>query len=65
MKIKLAHLSYIFVINAIAAMLWLHLIGKQKLSNLNLTLIIIFGIFGTLVFSEVVFKDAKNDRKKN
>jgi len=65
MKIALSYIIYAFLINAIAAMLWFHVIGKNKLTNLNLTLILIFGIFTTMVFAEIAFKDKKNGRDKN
>lgn len=65
MKIAIAYVIYGLLLNAIAFILWVHIIGERKLTNLNLTLILIFGIFTTMVFAEIAFKDKKNGRDKN
>ncbi len=65
MKQTFFTITYILVMNVIAALLWFHVMGKEKLNNLNITLIIIFGIFTTLVFGEIVLKKSDNGQEKD
>jgi len=55
---------YVLTVIAILAEMFLDLIGKKNMSTLNFTLLIVFGIFTTMVFGEIVLKDLGNDKHK-
>jgi uncharacterized membrane protein YcaP (DUF421 family) len=55
---------YAFTVILILAEIILDLIGHKNLSTLNFTLLIVFGIFTTMVFGEIVLKDVNNDNKR-
>ena len=55
---------YAFTVILILAEIILDLIGQKNLSTLNFTLLIVFGIFTTMVFGEIVLKDVNNDNKR-
>jgi hypothetical protein len=60
----IATVFYCITILVIIAELTLDLIGKKNISTLNFTLLIVFGIFTTMVFGEIVLKDLNNDKHK-
>ena len=53
----IATIYYAFTVIIILAEIILDLIGYKNLSTLNFTLLIVFGIFTTMVFGEIVLKD--------
>lgn len=55
---------YVLTVIAVLAEIILDLIGQKNLSTLNFTLLIVFGIFTTMVFGEIVLKDLNNDKHK-
>jgi hypothetical protein len=55
--------THILTLNTIAVILWLHILGKNRISKANFTLLIVLGIFTTLVFGEIILKDMHHDRK--
>ena len=60
----IATIFYAFTVIIILAEIILDLIGYKNLSTLNFTLLIVFGIFTTMVFGEIVLKDFNNDKHK-
>jgi|688.fasta_scaffold20866_17 hypothetical protein len=60
----IATIFYAFTVILILAEIILDLIGYKNLSTLNFTLLIVFGIFTTMVFGEIVLKDLNNDKHK-
>jgi hypothetical protein len=60
----IATIFYAFTVILILAEIILDLIGQKNLSTLNFTLLIVFGIFTTMVFGEIVLKDVNNDNKR-
>lgn len=60
----IATIFYAFTVILILAEIILDLIGHKNLSTLNFTLLIVFGIFTTMVFGEIVLKDVNNDNKR-
>jgi hypothetical protein len=60
----IATVFYCITILVIIAELTLDVIGKKNLSTLNFTLLIVFGIFTTMVFGEIVLKDLNSDNKR-
>ena len=60
----IATVFYAFILILIIAEIILDLIGHKNLSTLNCTLLIVFGIFTTMVFGEIVLKDLNNDKHK-
>jgi len=60
----IATVFYAFTLILILAEIILDLIGHKNLSTLNFTLLIVFGIFTTMVFGEIVLKDLNNDKHK-
>jgi len=58
--------SIIYSINILilSSFLLLDILGENRLSNLNLTLLIVLTIFTTMIFSELVIKDLYYERKK-
>jgi hypothetical protein len=60
----IATIFYAFTVILILAEIILDLIGQKNLSTLNFTLLIVFGIFTTMVFGEIVLKDLNNDKHK-
>jgi hypothetical protein len=60
----IATVFYAFTVILILAEIILDLIGHKNLSTLNFTLLIVFGIFTTMVFGEIVLKDLNNDKHK-
>ena len=60
----IATIFYAFTVIIILAEIILDLIGYKNLSTLNFTLLIVFGIFTTMVFGEIVLKDLNNDKHK-
>jgi uncharacterized membrane protein YcaP (DUF421 family) len=60
----IATVFYCITILLIIAELTLDVIGKKNLSTLNFTLLIVFGIFTTMVFGEIVLKDLNSDNKR-
>ena len=60
----IATVFYAFTVILISAEIILDLIGHKNLSTLNFTLLIVFGIFTTMVFGEIVLKDLNNDKHK-
>ena len=60
----IATVFYCITILVIIAELTLDVIGKKNLSTLNFTLLIVFGIFTTMVFGEIVLRDFNNDNKR-
>ena len=60
----IATIFYAFTVLIILAEIILDLIGYKNLSTLNFTLLIVFGIFTTMVFGEIVLKDLNNDKHK-
>ena len=60
----IATIFYAFTVILILAEIILDLIGYKNLSTLNFTLLIVFGIFTTMVFGEIVLKDVNNDNKR-
>lgn len=60
----IATIFYAFTVILILAEIILDLIGQKNLSTLNFTLLIVFGIFTTMVFGEIVLKDVNNDKHK-
>ena len=60
----IATVFYAFILILILAEIILNLIGHKNLSTLNFTLLIVFGIFTTMVFGEIVLKDLNNDKHK-
>lgn len=60
----IATVFYALSVVAILAELFLDLMGKKNLSTLNFTLLIVFGIFTTMVFGEIVLRDLNNDKHK-
>lgn len=60
----IATVFYAFILILILAEIILDLIGHKNLSTLNFTLLIVFGIFTTMVFGEIVLKDLNNDKHK-
>jgi hypothetical protein len=60
----IASIFYAFTVILILAEIILDLIGQKNLSTLNFTLLIVFGIFTTMVFGEIVLKDVNNDNKR-
>ena len=60
----IATIFYAFTVIIILAEIILDLIGYKNLSTLNFTLLIVFGIFTTMVFGEIVLKDSNNDKHK-
>ena len=53
----IATIFYAFTVILILAEIILDLIGYKNLSTLNFTLLIVFGIFTTMVFGEIVLND--------
>ena len=60
----IATVFYAFTVILILAEIILDLLGHKNLSTLNFTLLIVFGIFTTMVFGEIVLKDLNNDKHK-
>jgi hypothetical protein len=60
----IATIFYAFTVILILAEIILDLIGYKNLSTLNFTLLIVFGIFTTMVFGEIVLKHLNNDKHK-
>jgi hypothetical protein len=60
----IASVFYVLTVIAILAEIILDLIGQKNISTLNFTLLIVFGIFTTMVFGEIVLKDLNNDKHK-
>jgi hypothetical protein len=60
----IATIFYAFTVILILAEIILDLIGYKNLSTLNFTLLIVFGIFTTMVFGEIVLKDLNSDNKR-
>ena len=60
----IATVFYCITILVIIAELTLDVIGKKNKSTLNFTLLIVFGIFTTMVFGEIVLKDLNSDNKR-
>ncbi len=64
MRKIIATVFYCIIILVIIAELTLDLIGVKNISTLNFTLLIVFGIFTTMVFGEIVLRDFNNDNKR-
>ena len=64
MRKIIATVFYCIIILVIIAELTLDLIGVKNKSTLNFTLLIVFGIFTTMVFGEIVLRDFNNDNKR-
>jgi hypothetical protein len=64
MRKIIATVFYCITILVIIAELTLDLIGVKNISTLNFTLLIVFGIFTTMVFGEIVLRDLNNDNKR-
>ena len=64
MRKIIATVFYCIIILVIIAELTLDLIGLKNISTLNFTLLIVFGIFTTMVFGEIVLKDLNSDNKR-
>ena len=64
MRKIIATVFYCIIILVIIAELTLDLIGLKNISTLNFTLLIVFGIFTTMVFGEIVLRDFNNENKR-
>lgn len=63
-KLKETLLYFLFIVNVAIVSLYLafSFFDVIKISDINLTILLIYGIFITIVFSELVFKHKKNDQ---
>jgi hypothetical protein len=63
-KIKETLLYFLFIVNVAIVSLYLtfSFFDVIKISDLNLTILLIYGIFITIVFSELILKHKKNDQ---
>lgn len=63
-KLKETLLYFLFIVNVAIISLYLafSFFDVIKISDINLTILLIYGIFITIVFSELVFKHKKNDQ---
>jgi hypothetical protein len=63
-KIIEALLYFLFITNVAITSLYLvfSFFDVIEISDLNLTILLIYGIFITIVFSELVFNQKKNNR---
>jgi hypothetical protein len=63
-KLKETLLYFLFIVNVAIISLYLafSFFDVIKISDNNLTILLIYGIFITIVFSELVLKHKKNDQ---
>lgn len=63
-KLKETLLYFLFITNVAITSLYLvfSFFEVIKISDLNLTILLIYGIFITIVFSELVFNHKKNNQ---
>lgn len=64
MKKLIVIVAYAIMIVLVITFMLMHLVGIHKMNNLNFTLLLVFGIFNTMVFGELVLKDYSRDKNK-
>jgi ABC-type siderophore export system fused ATPase/permease subunit len=58
-------LTYALVNLAIAVILWMDISGYKTINSLNFTLLIIFGIFTSIIVGEILFNKVYDKEENN
>lgn len=59
---KIVCIIYALIISGIGLTLWYDILAAEKLPKLQYVLLLLLGIFTTIVFAEIVLKKPKNEK---